>query len=365
MSLRLLIAAGGTGGHVYPAIAIADAVIKARPDAQILFAGTRAHMEWTTVPKAGYRVSEVWVSGFHRRITLKNLLFPIKLLVSLIQSLFIVHRFKPTAVLSCGGYVAGPVGWMAAKLGVPLFIQEQNSFPGVTNRMLSKHAKRIYTAFDDAKNHFSGLDVTLMGNPVRSHMKLATQATGHATFSFDAARKTLLVMGGSGGSLRMNEAMAQNLASLHHDLGMNIIWQCGPRYFPALAAKIDLSAYPNLRLLSYIDDIALAYAAADLVVSRSGAGSIAELTVVGKPMILVPSPNVAGDHQTYNARSVAESGAAELLYDDELIAELTPTIQRLLNDELTLRKMSEAALALAQPDAADHIAADLLTTLHA
>lgn len=365
MSLNILIAAGGTGGHVYPAIAIADAIRKARPDANILFAGTRAHMEWTTVPKAGYRISEVWVSGFHRTLTLKNLLFPVKLLVSLIQSLILVLRFKPNVVLSCGGYVAGPVGWMGAKLGVPLFVQEQNSFPGVTNRMLAKHAKRVYTAFDDAKRYFSGSDVMLYGNPVRSHMAVASRPAALASFSFDASRRTLLVMGGSGGSLRMNEAMEQNLASLHHDLGMNILWQCGPKYFPALAAKIALGAYPNLRLLAYIDDISLAYAAADLVVSRSGAGSISELTVVGKPMILVPSPHVAGDHQTFNARSVADQGAAELLTDGDVVRELTPTVQRLLNDDLTLRNMSAAAKALAYPDAADHIASDLLTTLRA
>jgi UDP-N-acetylglucosamine--N-acetylmuramyl-(pentapeptide) pyrophosphoryl-undecaprenol N-acetylglucosamine transferase len=365
MSLNVLIAAGGTGGHVYPAIAIADAIKKARPDANILFAGTRAHMEWTTVPKAGYRISEVWVSGFHRTLTLKNLLFPLKLLVSLIQSLFIVLRFKPSVVLSCGGYVAGPVGWMGAKLGVPLFVQEQNSFPGVTNRMLAKHAKRVYTAFDDAKRYFPGADVILYGNPVRSHMAVASRPSALTSFSFDASRRTLLVMGGSGGSLRMNEAMEQNLASLHHDLGMNILWQCGPKYFPALAAKIDLGAYPNLRLLSYIDDISLAYAAADLVVSRSGAGSISELAVVGKPMILVPSPHVAGDHQTFNARSVADQGAAEILTDGDVVRELTPTVQRLLNDDLTLRNMSAAAKALAYPDAADHIASDILTTLRA
>ncbi len=320
-------------------------------------------MEWTTVPKAGYRISEVWVSGFHRTLTLKNLLFPMKLLVSLIQSLILVLRFKPNAVLSCGGYVAGPVGWMGAKLGVPLFVQEQNSFPGVTNRMLAKHAKRVYTAFDDAKRYFTGSEVMLYGNPVRSHMAVASRPAALASFSFDASRPTLLVMGGSGGSLRMNEAMEQNLASLHHDLGMNLLWQCGPKYFPALAAKIDIGAYPNLRLMAYIDDISMAYAAADLVVSRSGAGSISELTVVGKPMILVPSPHVAGDHQTFNARSVADQGAAEILSDTDVVRELTPTVQRLLNDDLTLGNMSAAAKALAYPDAADHIASDLLTTL--
>lgn len=365
MSLNVLIAAGGTGGHVYPAIAIADAIRSARPDAKILFAGTRAHMEWSTVPKAGYNISGVWVSGLHRRFTLKNLLFPVKLLVSLVQSLLIIRRFKPTAVLSCGGYVAGPVGWMGAMLGIPLFVQEQNSFPGVTNRMLAKHATRVYTAFDDAKRYFHGADVKMLGNPVRSYLRHSSHTSGLAAYSLDASRRTLLVMGGSGGSLRINEAMTQNLASLHHDLGVNILWQCGPKYFSELAAKIDLDAYPNLRLLSYIDDIALAYAAADLVVSRSGAGSITELAVVGKPMILVPSPNVAGDHQTFNAKSVAERGAAELLSDVDVVRELSPTVQRLLNDDLTLRNMSAAATALAYPDAADHIASDILTTLRA
>jgi UDP-N-acetylglucosamine--N-acetylmuramyl-(pentapeptide) pyrophosphoryl-undecaprenol N-acetylglucosamine transferase len=360
MSLRVLIAAGGTGGHVYPAIAIADALKRAHPDTTIIFAGTRSHMEWTTVPKAGYAIKSVWISGFHRQFTLKNLLFPLKLVVSLIQSIFIILKFKPDVVLSCGGYVAGPVGWVGAKWGIPLIVQEQNSFPGVTNRMLGKHAARIYTAFDDAKRYFPKADVSMVGNPVRSHMKLAARPPSLASFSFDTTRKTVLVMGGSGGAARINEAMTHNIGGLHHDLKMNVIWQCGPRYFPALSTKIDVSTYPNLRLVPYLDDISLAYAAADIVVSRSGAGSIAELTVVGKPMILVPSPHVAGDHQTHNAKSVADRGAAELLTDEEVVRELIPTIQRLLNDELTLTKMSEAAFQMAHPDAADIIATDMI-----
>lgn len=365
MSARILLAAGGTGGHVYPAIAIADALKAARPDAIIRFAGTRNHMEWTAVPKAGYAVSAIWISGFIRRLTLQNLLFPVKLVVSLFQSLALLLRYRPDVVVSCGGYVAGPVGWMAARLRIPLVVQEQNSFPGVTNRMLGRHAERIYTAYAEAAAYFQGRDVRLTGNPVRAALGVADRSAAMAAFGFDPSRKTVLVMGGSGGALRINEAMVANIHHLHQDLGLNILWQCGGRYHADMVSAVDTAPYPRLKLVAFIDSMPAAYAAADLVVCRSGAGSIAELTVTGKPMVLVPSPHVAGDHQTHNAKAVADAGAAVLVADADLTAQLVPTVSRLLSDPSTLTAMAAASAALAKPHAAAAIAADILTLIDA
>lgn len=365
MSARILLAAGGTGGHVYPAIAIADALKAARPELSILFAGTRAHMEWSAVPKAGYRITSIWVSGFIRRLTLQNLLFPVKLVVSLVQSLSILLRYRPDVVVSCGGYVAGPVGWMAAKLRIPLVVQEQNSYPGVTNRMLGSHARRVYTAYTEAAAYFPGRDVRLTGNPVRGSLAKADRTAAMRTFGFDPGRKTLLVMGGSGGALRINEAMVASIHALHDTAGLNVLWQCGTRYHPDMMSAIDTAPYPRLKLIPYIDSMPDAYAAADLVLCRSGAGSIAELTVTGKPMVLVPSPHVAGDHQTHNAKAVADAGAAVVVADADLLTQLIPTVSRLLADASTLTAMSAASAALAKPDAAAAIAADILTLIDA
>lgn len=363
MTPRVLIAAGGTGGHVYPAIAIADALKTLRPDIDLLFVGTRDHMEWTTVPKAGYDIASVWISGFHRRPTLRNVLFPIKLLVSGLQSLSILSRFRPDVVVSCGGYAAGPIGWVAFRLGVPVVVQEQNSFPGVTNRMLGRKAARVYTAYPEAAAYFRGRDIRLLGNPVRSRLAVADRSQAMASYGFDPNRKTLLVMGGSGGAQRINESMVANLHALHQDLDLNILWQCGKRYHSDMMSAVDVALYPRLRLIPYIDSMPEAYAAADLVVSRSGAGSIAELTVTGKPVVLVPSPHVAGDHQTHNARSVADAGAAVLLSDATLVRDLVPVVGRLMSDDTVLTSMAAASRSLARAHAARDIATDILSLI--
>lgn len=365
MSLRILLAAGGTGGHVYPAIAIADAIRMRRPDADIRFAGTRNHMEWQAVPKAGYPIHAVTVSGMIRRLTWRNLSFPFKLMLGMAQSAKLVWGFRPHAVIACGGYVAGPVGWMGAKVGVPLFVQEQNSYPGVTNRMLAKHARVVYTAFADAAVHLSAREIRMTGNPVRGHLSTPSKTEAYARFGFDTGRRTLLVMGGSGGAKTLNDALREALPALHDTAGLNLVWPCGPRYYETIRRDTDLGRYPHLRLVPYLDDIAPAYAAADLVVSRAGAGTIAELTTLAKPMILVPSPNVAGDHQRHNAESVAHAGAAELLTDAECVHELAPTVLRLLDDPYTLNRMADAARALGRPDAAATIAEDILDRISA
>lgn len=358
--IRILMAAGGTGGHVYPAIAIADAIKEKHPDAEILFAGTRNRMEWTAVPKSGYEISSVWISGFHRRLTPQNLLFPVKLLVSISQSYKIIKKFKPDAVVACGGFASGPIGWTAAKTGVPLVLQEQNSFPGVTNRMLAKYASRIFTAFDDASEYLPKEKIMIAGNPVRANLAGMDKKEALEQFGFNENHPTLFVMGGSGGAKSVNEAMLQSLAYLHNELGLQIIWQCGARYLKELKQTIDTDALPNLRLLDYIDNMAAAYAVSDLVISRAGAGACSELMLTGKPAVLVPSPHVAGDHQAKNAESMVADGAAVLLKDEDVHTSLHQVVDALIFDKKELNKMAEKALALAKPDAAAIIADEVL-----
>ncbi|MEL7833689.1 undecaprenyldiphospho-muramoylpentapeptide beta-N-acetylglucosaminyltransferase [Fodinibius sp. Rm-B-1B1-1] len=359
-AVKVLIAAGGTGGHVYPAIAIADALQDSRADTEILFVGTKSHMEWEVVAKAGYDITSIWISGFHRRFTLKNLLFPIKLGTSIVQSFATVKKYNPDVVISCGGYVAGPVGWVAGKMGIPLIIQEQNSYPGVTNRILGKKAVRIFTAFADAEKYFPTDKVKLAGNPTRKSLSIKDRNEALQTFEFNSDKKTLLILGGSGGAKSINEAMQQNINRLHNELDLQIIWQCGKRYFDKLNSKIDTTAFSHLRLKDFIHDMPAAYAAADLVISRAGALSCSELALTGKPSILVPSPNVAGDHQTKNARSMVENGAAELLTDDELNDKLINTVKEIINNDQKLDSMNKAAKQLARPDAANEIATEIV-----
>ena len=359
-SPRVLIAAGGTGGHVYPAIAIADALKEAKPDTEILFVGTKDHIEWEAVPKAGYDIKSIWISGFHRRFTLKNILFPVKLGSSIVQSWGIISQFEPDAVISCGGFASGPVGWVAAKKDIPLLLQEQNSFPGVTTRLLARYAKKIFTAFKNADKHLPTEKTELAGNPTRKNLTEADREQAYSEFNFTKEKNTLLVLGGSGGAKTINEAMASNIKKLHNDFDLQIIWQCGSRYFDELHMRLHTDDYENLRLVDFLHNMPEAYAVADLVISRAGALSCSELALTGKPSILIPSPNVAGDHQTQNARSMVEEGAAELLEDNEAEDTISQLVEQLVFDQQNLNKMQQAALKLARPDAAKVIAKEVL-----
>jgi len=358
--LKVLIAAGGTGGHVYPAIAIADALKEMYANVEILFVGTQDHMEWEVVPRAGYDISSIWISGFHRRLTIKNLLFPVKLVTSLIQSLSIIQNFNPDVVISCGGYVAGPVGWVANQKGIPLVIQEQNSFPGVTNRLLGKKAGIVFIAFKDAENYFPAGKTELAGNPTRKSLTGADRQEAYKKFGFDPSKSTLLILGGSGGAKSINDAMLQNARKLHDDMNLQIIWQCGKRYYDQLRHELRASNFERLILTDFLQDMPDAYAVSDLIISRAGALSCSELALTGKPSILVPSPNVAGDHQTKNAESMVKEGAAELVLDNEINEVLPRLVERLINDEKRLKEMNKAALKLARPDAAKAIATKIV-----
>jgi UDP-N-acetylglucosamine--N-acetylmuramyl-(pentapeptide) pyrophosphoryl-undecaprenol N-acetylglucosamine transferase len=358
--LKIMIAAGGTGGHVYPAIAIADALREESAAVEIHFVGTKDHMEWQAVPRAGYDISSIWISGFHRRFTLKNLAFPFKLATSLVQSRQIINKFKPDAVVSCGGYAAGPVGWTAAKKDIPLVIQEQNSFPGITNRTLGKYADLIFTAFREASTYFPAARTELAGNPTRKSLTEVDRQQAYNKFKFDAKKSTLLILGGSGGARSINEAMAKHIRKLHDELDLQIIWQCGKRYIEQLQDEINPGNYENLILTDFLYDMPEAYAVANLVISRAGALSCSELALTGSPSSLVPSPNVAGDHQTKNAESMVQEGAAALASDAELKNTLVDLVQKLITDQQRLTEMNKAALKLARPDAASTIAKEII-----
>ncbi len=357
-----LLSGGGTGGHVYPAIAIADALKELNIENRIEFAGTRDRMEWIAVPKAGYPISEIWISGIQRRLTLKNLAVPFKLLASLWQSRKLIKKVQPDAVICTGGYVSGPVGWVAGVMGIPLFLQEQNSYPGVTTRLLSRFAAIIFTAFDNARKWLPSSKIMLLGNPVRSSI-LDKMENPHRYFGFDKSKKTIMILGGSGGAKAINDSIMNNIKFLHDNMGLQIIWQSGDRYLSAIKQVLNEDSYPNLRLYSFIDHMPNAYAAADFVVSRAGASICSELMVTGKPSILIPSPNVAGDHQTMNARAMDEGGAALLLDEKDIKKDFQVVVKKMIEDDRELEKMKKAALDLAKPDAAKNIAKEISTIL--
>ena len=353
---RILIAGGGTGGHVYPAIAIADAVRSIEPDADIVFAGTKDRLEWTAVPKAGYPINAITVSGFQRSLSPRNLTFPFKLAKGLVESWTLVGSFKPDVVVGTGGYVSGPVLWSAGVRGRPTLIQEQNAFAGVTNRMLAKRAVRIHVAFDEAIRYFPEEKCVVSGNPVRSNLNGAhrTEALDHFGIPHDAS--VLFVFGGSLGSVILNDALERQFESILEPDNTFVIWQTGRRHYNKLATRVEHS---RLRLLPYIDRMDAAYAAADLVVARAGAITCSELMVTGRPAILVPAKAVAEDHQTRNAEALSSKGAATLLSEDRL-EQLGETVSALLGDRAGRDAMSRALRELAKPDAAAQIARDVL-----
>ncbi|MEM1125053.1 MAG: undecaprenyldiphospho-muramoylpentapeptide beta-N-acetylglucosaminyltransferase [Bacteroidota bacterium] len=355
---RILLAGGGTGGHVYPAIAIADALRAEVPDAAIAFAGTRERLEWEAVPKAGYAIHAITVSGFQRRLSARNLAFPFKLLNGFRQSWSLVGDFDADVAVGTGGYVAGPVLLAASLRGRPIVVQEQNAYAGVTNKLLARRATQVHIAFPEAASFFPPGRCLLSGNPTRHALQEADRATSRAALDIPAEARVLLVFGGSLGSAALNAAMERHLDGLLADEDTVILWQSGARYYEALAARVP--SHPRLRLLKYIDRMDQTYAAADLALCRAGALTCSELMVTGTPSVLVPSPNVAEDHQTKNATSMVAAGAARLLPEPQLADELADRVQRLLLDAPAREQMTAAARALARPQAARDIALAVL-----
>lgn len=353
---RLIISGGGTGGHIFPAIAIANAFKERHPDAQILFIGARGKMEMTRVPEAGYKIIGLWISGLQRSITLSNVLFPVKVVASYVWAAVIIRRFKPHAVIGTGGYASGPMMMAATKAGVPSLIQEQNSFAGLANKQVAKKVSKVCVAYEGMEKYFPADKIVLTGNPVRQIiLNLADKkqkALNH--FGFDAHTRTLLVIGGSLGARTINESIFNGIDQLQ-DAKVQVIWQTGKGYFEYYKAQLAKHDLRKIRMVDFLKEMDFAYAAADVVISRAGAIAVSELCVAGKATILVPSPNVAEDHQTKNAKALVEKSAAILVKDSEARQNLIREALKLLYDEKLTAELGANIAALAKPNATEDI----------
>ena len=355
---RVLMVGGGTGGHAYPAIAIADAIRDISPRAVVEFAGSRSNIEWRIVPESGYAIHHVSVRGLQRRWTRKNLTMPFVVAKGLTEAHALIRHFDADIVVGTGGYVALPVIVAARSLKRPVVLQEQNAFMGLTNRIGKRFADRIHVAFQEAVPHGMGDRCRLTGNPVRTSLTLPSRDEARAHFGLQDASRVIFMTGGSLGSQAMNEAMEASIRTLLAHPGTAVIWQTGERYFELFQESIP--EHENMRLLRYVRRMDMAYNAADLVVCRAGASTCSELLLTGNASLLVPSPNVAEDHQTKNARSLEKAGAAVLLPEAEIAGRFKRVIVELLEDESRLMRMGAEASRLARPDAARDIAQDVL-----
>lgn len=359
--MKIIISGGGTGGHVFPAIAIAKAIKIIEPNADILFVGAKGKIEMEKVPKAGFPIKGLWISGFHRQLTLRNLMFPFKLISSLYKAWSILRKFKPDVAVGVGGYASGPTLEMSTRLGVPALIQEQNSYAGVTNKLLSTRVEKVCVAYDNMERFFGG-KVVLTGNPVREEI---TQIEGkkeaaQSHFDLKSDKRTVLIIGGSLGARTVNNAMEDNFEIIKNQKNIQYIWQCGKLYFDEFQTK-ETAKLPNVHLTKFIDRMDLAYAVADVVISRAGATSISELCLVGKPTILVPSPNVAEDHQTKNAMALVEKDAAILVRDADASEKMILRAQSVLSNDEQSAELSENIKKLGKKNAAEIIAREVLS----
>jgi len=354
--MKIIISGGGTGGHIYPAIAIADALKRREPLIDILFVGAKGRMEMEKVPAAGYPIIGIWISGFQRKLTFSNLLFPVKVIDSLLKCRSIVKSFKPDVVIGVGGYASGPLVNVAAGMGIPSVLQEQNSYPGITNKLLAKKAKVICVAYPGMDKYFPAEKIVLTGNPMRSQLaKEVSREEAAAYFGLDAKKKTVLAFGGSLGARTINETIKNSYDLIAGRNDIQVLWQIGKlyadKYLETPSAKLA-----KVKATVFIDRMDLAYALADVVIARAGAITISELSLTGRPSILVPSPYVAEDHQTHNARSLEEIGAAILIPDRDAPQKAFPEALRLIDHPEELEKLEYHIRSLARQDAADDIA---------
>jgi UDP-N-acetylglucosamine--N-acetylmuramyl-(pentapeptide) pyrophosphoryl-undecaprenol N-acetylglucosamine transferase len=360
--MKVIISGGGTGGHIYPAIAIADALKRRDALIDILFVGAKGRMEMEKVPVAGYPIEGIWISGLQRKLTFSNLLFPVKVADSLLRCRSIIRGFKPDVVVGVGGYASGPLVRMAAWMGIPAVLQEQNSYPGITNKMLAGAADAICVAYPGMDKFFPKEKLVLTGNPMRSQLQgTASRAEAAALFGLSPDKKTILAVGGSLGARTINKILENAHALLASRDDIQVLWQIGKLYAEAYLDS-PTAGLPHVRPFAYIDRMDMAYALADVVIARAGAMTISELCLVGKAAILVPSPYVAEDHQTHNARSLADRGAARLIADADAEQRAMPEALRLLADDDERLRMQSAIHALATPHAADDIAEIVIRT---
>jgi len=358
---RFIISGGGTGGHIFPAIAIANALKRLRPDAEILFVGAQGKMEMEKVPAAGYSIIGLNISGIERSLSAKNLMFPFKLGGSLLQSLLILREFKPDAVIGVGGFASGPVMLAASLRGIPTLIQEQNSYAGITNKVLGKRAKRICVAYPDMERFFPAGRIVLTGNPVRQDILSmeGKREAGHKTFNLDPTKKTLLVIGGSLGARSINLSVEAHIeAFIKADV--QVVWQTGKLFIDQALKAVETKGAKNFRVQAFITTMDQVYAVADVVLSRAGASSISELCIVGKPSVLVPFPFAAEDHQTENAMALVKRNAAILVPDSKAKDEACQQALALLDDDARRNELSANIREMALPNADTDIAEEVL-----
>jgi UDP-N-acetylglucosamine--N-acetylmuramyl-(pentapeptide) pyrophosphoryl-undecaprenol N-acetylglucosamine transferase len=358
IGLRFILSGGGTGGHIFPAIAIANELKNRFPDADFLFVGASDKMEMQKVPQAGYKIEGLWIAGLQRKITFQNLLFPVKLISSLWKSSKIIRQFKPDVVIGTGGFASGPILQMANSKNIPTLVQEQNSFPGITNKLLSKKANTICVAYDNLERFFPHKKIVFTGNPVRQDLLEIEGKKSEALtyFKLDANKKTLLVLGGSLGARRINQLIAKEIDFLLQ-MEIQVLWQCGKLYFEEYKHYNDKN---NIHVVAFIDRMDLVYSAADLIISRAGASSVSELCLVGKPTIFIPSPNVAEDHQTKNAKAIVDKNGAILLKESELDEKFQTIFSNLFSNEALQKEISANCKSLAKPNATKDIVEEII-----
>jgi UDP-N-acetylglucosamine--N-acetylmuramyl-(pentapeptide) pyrophosphoryl-undecaprenol N-acetylglucosamine transferase len=354
---RIILSGGGTGGHIYPAISIANELKLRYPNSEFLFVGAKNKMEMEKVPQAGYNIEGLWISGIQRKLTLKNLSFPFKLIISLLRSRKILKEFKPDVAIGTGGFASGPLLQMATSKGIPSLIQEQNSYPGITNRFLGKKANKICVAYDGLERFFPADKIIKTGNPVRQDLLSLEDKSIEAKdfFQLKHNKVTLLVLGGSLGARRINELIVKKL-DFFQEQNVQIIWQCGKLYYQDYKINGDVK---DIQVHAFLNRMDMAYAAADIIISRAGAGSVSELCIVGKPVIFIPSPNVAENHQTKNANAVVEKDGAILIKEEDLDVDFENKFA-LLNSskerqELLSKNIKQLALVNATKDIADEV----------
>ena len=350
MSYNLIISGGGTGGHIYPAISIADRLTKKINNCNILFVGAKNKMEMKKVPENGYKIIGLYISGLQRNFNLHlNILLPFKIVFSLIHSLIILVRNKPKIIIGTGGYASGPIMYVASLLGIPVFIQEQNSYPGLTNRILSKYAKKIFVAYDGMDKYFDNSKIVVSGNPIRKSIKnisLKNKSDYLKSLNLKKDLKTLLFLGGSLGADRLNRFVKDNIDFFKKN-DLQVILQCGSRYFDTYKFLNN----SHIKVLPFIKEMDKVFSSSDIIISRSGASIISELCFVGKPVIFIPSPNVADNHQSKNAKKLYDLGAAEYVEEDEVDYKLTSIINKILVSEVYSDSLSEKIKTLSKPNA--------------
>jgi UDP-N-acetylglucosamine--N-acetylmuramyl-(pentapeptide) pyrophosphoryl-undecaprenol N-acetylglucosamine transferase len=368
--LKFIISGGGTGGHIYPAIAIANELRLRFPEAEFLFVGANDKMEMQKVPQAGYKIEGLWIAGLQRKLTFQNAMFPIKLMSSLWKSRSIIKNFKPDVVIGTGGFASGPLLQIANSANIPTVVQEQNSYPGITNKLLSKKANTICVAYENLEKFFPKEKIVLTGNPVRQDLLDCStkriEAVEH--FKLKSDKRTLLVLGGSLGSRRINQLMESKIFDIVAK-DIQVIWQCGKFYIDEYKKYEDAkpttdnlqpTTFKTVQVTDFIDRMDLVYAAADFVISRAGASSVSELCLVGKPTIFIPSPNVAEDHQTKNAKAIVEKNGALMLKEYELDEKFDEVFEELLKNENLQKELSKNIKSLAKPNATKDIVEEII-----